>query len=60
MILLANVSTQELQYPNEFLSASRLKWFSQNQTRQERQTRSDHQRDPKGTMCICSFAAGIL
>ncbi|WP_370312025.1 DUF3427 domain-containing protein [Sagittula sp.] len=35
MILLANVSTQELQYPNEFLSASRLKWFSQNQTRQE-------------------------
>ena len=45
MILLANVSTQELQYPNEFLSASRLKWFSQNQTRQEGKTRSDHQRD---------------
>ena len=35
MILLANVSTQELQYPNAFLSPSRLKWFSQNQTRQD-------------------------
>lgn len=35
MILLANVSTQELTYENAFLSSSRLKWFSQNQTRQD-------------------------
>ncbi|MGS4963648.1 MULTISPECIES: DUF3427 domain-containing protein [Marivita] len=35
MILLANVSTQDLTYENAFLSPSRLKWFSQNQTRQD-------------------------
>lgn len=35
MILLANVSTRDLQYDNAFLSPSRLKWFSQNQTRQD-------------------------
>ncbi|WP_246039947.1 DUF3427 domain-containing protein [Sulfitobacter sabulilitoris] len=35
MILLANVSTQDLTYENAFLSPSRLKWFSQNQSRQD-------------------------
>lgn len=35
MILLANVSTRDLAYENAFLSPSRLKWFSQNQTRQD-------------------------
>jgi hypothetical protein len=35
MILLANVSTQGLKYPNEFVSPSRLKWYSQEQTRQK-------------------------
>ena len=35
MILLANVSTQDLTYKNAFVSPSRLKWFSQNQTRQD-------------------------
>jgi hypothetical protein len=35
MILLANVSIQDLTYENAFLCPSRLKWFSQNQTRQE-------------------------
>jgi hypothetical protein len=34
MILLANVATQDLNYQNELLGPSRLKWFSQNQTRQ--------------------------
>jgi len=34
MVLLANVSTQNLTYQNAFLSPSRLKWFSQNRTRQ--------------------------
>lgn len=35
MILLANVSTQNLTYENAFQSPSRLTWFSQNQTRQD-------------------------
>lgn len=35
MILLANVSTQDMTYENAFISPSRLKWFSQNQTRQD-------------------------
>ena len=34
MILLANVATQALNYQNERLGPSRLKWFSQNQTKQ--------------------------
>ncbi|WP_170337756.1 DUF3427 domain-containing protein [Ruegeria arenilitoris] len=45
MILLANVSTQDLTYENAFLSPSRLKWFSQNQTKQD----SKHGRIIKGT-----------
>ncbi|MCO6384917.1 DUF3427 domain-containing protein [Oceanicola sp. 502str15] len=35
MILLAGVANQEQVYPNEFLSPTRLQWFSQNQTKQE-------------------------
>ena len=34
MILLASVPTRDLTYENAFLSPSRLKWSSQNQTRQ--------------------------
>ena len=35
MILLANVSTQDLTYDNAFVSPSCLTWFSQNQTKQD-------------------------
>ncbi|MDO6586386.1 DUF3427 domain-containing protein [Salipiger sp. 1_MG-2023] len=35
LILLANVSTQDLVYENGFLAPDRLRWFSQNRTTQE-------------------------